>query len=303
MSLLETCSWSEHSSSGALTSCIWSATTAMNGGTNQENKPRDDELGISPPLFDDTLIDLSSRTLTSCSWSHLSNNNIAAEKSLANTSDFMINRSALPEEDPFISFTSCSSFVSSTPKKASEKTGLRKMEVSSSFYTKPPKKRRLELQSKSTSTHQLVEVATAELEPADPAHADITAMSSFNTWSFTAVTELNGCEKNCALTLHDLCEYDILTAHARFTSKDNVQQRQWLFDYFSNHCPHNNEGKKDPKNMKLILCGKEVCLPLWLTILSVSSSRFYSIRKEYVDGKSDHTVVTKSIKSPSGKSC
>ena len=95
----------------------------MNGGTNQENKPRDDELGISPPLFDDTPIDLSSQTLTSCSWSHLSNNNIAAEKSLANTSDFMINRSALPEEDPFISFTSCSSFVSSTPKKASEKTG------------------------------------------------------------------------------------------------------------------------------------------------------------------------------------
>ena len=122
--------WSEHSSSGDLTSCIWSATTAMNGGTNQENKPRDDELGISPPLFDDTPIDLSSQTLTSCSWSHLSNNNIAAEKSLANTSDFMINRSALPKEDPFISFTSCSSFVSSTPKKASEKTGLRKMEVS-----------------------------------------------------------------------------------------------------------------------------------------------------------------------------
>ena len=39
--------------------------------------------------------------------------------------------------------------------------------------------------------------------------------------------------------------------------------------------------------MKFMLCGKELCLPLWLTILSVSSSRFYEVRKEYLNGKSN----------------
>ena len=32
------------------------------------------------------------------------------------------------------------------------------------------------------------------------------------------------------------------------------------------------------------LCGKNVCLPVWLAVLSISSSRFYEVRREFMDG-------------------
>lgn len=54
--------------------------------------------------------------------------------------------------------------------------------------------------------------------------------------------------------------------------------------------------------MKFILCGKELCLPSWLTILSVSSSRFYEVRKEYLNGKSN-CMAPKKVRSISAKSC
>lgn len=41
--------------------------------------------------------------------------------------------------------------------------------------------------------------------------------------------------------------------------------------------------------MTLLLCGKSVCCPVWLAMLSITSSRFYEVRREFVDGKTERT--------------
>lgn len=110
-----------------------------------------------------------------------------------------------------------------------------------------------------------------------------------DTWNLFVVMEMRGCEGKCVRTVHGLSEYDILNAHSNFSSKSSVQQRQWIFDYFSTHCPSDDHGRKDPKNMTLLLCGKSVCCPVWLATLSISSSRFYEVRREFVDGKTEPT--------------
>ena len=94
--------------------------------------------------------------------------------------------------------------------------------------------------------------------------------------------ELNGCSPFCASKVHGLTEYDILLAHSMFTSKKQHEQRTWILEYFATHCP-NTEGERDFKNMKFMLCGKTVCQVLWQTVISVSTSRFYDLRKIFIE--------------------
>ena len=101
-------------------------------------------------------------------------------------------------------------------------------------------------------------------------------------WQLSKVMELNGCQPCCAVSVHGLNEYDVLLCHSMFTSKDLSEQRNWLMEYFTTHCPVNN-GDKDFKCMKFVLCGKEVCHNLWKATLSVSTSRFYDVRKDFLD--------------------
>lgn len=113
--------------------------------------------------------------------------------------------------------------------------------------------------------------------------------------------ELNGCAEACATNVHGLSEVDVLQAHARFCSKSsNQEKRQWLFDYCATHCPLNNFGEKDPSRMTFVLSGREVCQSLWLATLSVSPSRFYEIRKEFLSGGQSLLSKRKS-RSPSPK--
>ena len=106
-----------------------------------------------------------------------------------------------------------------------------------------------------------------------------------DTWNLFVVMEMRGCEEKCVHTVHGLST----NAHSNFSSKSSVQQRQWIFDYFSTHCSSDDYGRKDPKNMTLLLCGKSVCCPVWLAMLSITSSRFYEVRREFVDGKTERT--------------
>ena len=120
-------------------------------------------------------------------------------------------------------------------------------------------------------------------------------------WQLFSVMKLNGCAEACATNVHELSEFDILQAHARFCSKSSHQEkRQWLFDYCATHCPLTNFGEKDPSKMTFVLSGREVCQPLWLATLSVSSSRFYEIRKEFMSGGQSQ-LSTKKGRSPSTK--
>ncbi len=194
-----------------------------------------------------------------------------------------INYALVESENPFLtSSPSCLSlFSTSTPKKT--------LLVDHQPKPKSPKKRRLEFYSSP---------APSEAENYDGIEVEPDTSTTGNTiWSLSAITEFKGCANKCASTVHDLIEYDILTAHLIFSSRDTIQQRQWLFDYFSSHCPNAPSNRKDTKNMKFLLCGKEVCFPLWLLILSVSSSRYYQIRKEYADGKSLQGHRSMSVKS------
>ena len=111
-------------------------------------------------------------------------------------------------------------------------------------------------------------------------------------WQLFSVLKLNGCAESCATDVHGLSEFDILQAHARFCSKSsNHDKRQWLFDYCATHCPLNNFGEKDPSKMSFVISGREVCQSLWLATLSVSSSRFYEIRKEFMNGEQSQSYT------------
>ena len=112
-------------------------------------------------------------------------------------------------------------------------------------------------------------------------------------WQLSKVLDLNGCQPRCAVAVHGLCEYDILLAHSMFASKEVTEQRMWLADYFATHCPNVN-GEKDYKHMRYLLCGKVVCQNLWQAALSVSTSRFYDVRRDFllnsVPGRKDRQM-------------
>jgi len=93
-------------------------------------------------------------------------------------------------------------------------------------------------------------------------------------WELFNVMTINGCQESCTTAVHDLTEHDILLAHSSFVSKSCSQQRHWIYDYFSTHCPNTEDNAKSPSGMKFFLCGKAVCQPLWLAALGVSTSRF-----------------------------
>lgn len=132
---------------------------------------------------------------------------------------------------------------------------------------------------KSTS-HQLrrsprVPKVKAKFDPSSVVKDDV-------GWQLSKVAELNGCSPHCAIKVHGLGEYDLLLAHSMFTSKGVNEQRAWLIEYFVTHCPIKN-GEKDYKNMHFMLCGKVVCQNLWQATLSISTSRFYDIRKDFLN--------------------
>ena len=119
-------------------------------------------------------------------------------------------------------------------------------------------------------------------------------------WNVFSVMRMNGCTAECAVQVHDVSEFEILQLHATFSTKSSQQQRQWLLDYFASNCPLNAAGEKEPGKITWFICGKEVCQSLWLATLSVSQSRFYEIRKNFLGGQLQ--VQTRQFRSMSSKS-
>lgn len=89
---------------------------------------------------------------------------------------------------------------------------------------------------------------------------------------------VNGCNERCAAIFHHLSESDVWLTSQRFSHLGCYQQRQWVLDYL-----HNNTSKADRETF-FFVCGKNVCLPIWLSVLDLSKSRFYEIRQSFLDG-------------------
>ena len=102
-------------------------------------------------------------------------------------------------------------------------------------------------------------------------------------WKLTNVLQFSSCADNCAKEIHGLNEYEILNAHAHVTSLTNHEKNMWLLQYFLLQCPRTENGEKDLKGMQYIIHGKEVCFDLWLEILSLSGTRYYRVRKAFLD--------------------
>ena len=94
---------------------------------------------------------------------------------------------------------------------------------------------------------------------------------------------INGCEEKCTTLKHGLTEYDILRAHSMFASLSNADQRRWIYEYLSNNFPNNETGGRNPSGLQFILCGKNVCQSVWLISLAINTSRFYDLRKSYME--------------------
>lgn len=126
------------------------------------------------------------------------------------------------------------------------------------------------------------------------------AVTNEDGWQLSSVMELQGCQPRCCSQVHGVSEYDVLIAHSSFASKSPADRRAWMLDYFDTNCPHNEQGEKDPKNIQYILCGRRVCQALWQAILSISTSTFYSLRRDFMDGKrADKNVRMRSLSSKS----
>ena len=89
---------------------------------------------------------------------------------------------------------------------------------------------------------------------------------------------LNGCNERCAEGVHHLSECDVWLTYQRFNHLGCHQQRQWVLDYL-----HNNTSKADLETI-FFVCGKHVCVAVWLSVLSLSKSRFYEVRQSFLDG-------------------
>ena len=90
---------------------------------------------------------------------------------------------------------------------------------------------------------------------------------------------MKGCSEGCATSIHSLLTEEILFFHGNFSARALHQQNQWLLEYL------NSNSSRDEMMFSFVVCGKIVCLPLWLAILGVSQRRFYRLRAEFLAGK------------------
>ena len=142
-------------------------------------------------------------------------------------------------------------------------------------------------------------------DPLPPDHSQLeyscNATDDYTTgWQLTNVMNFNGCGDMCAIKMHGLTNHDVLRAHCCFENKTQRDQNDWILKYFSEHCPYNSNGEKDFKNVAFMIQGKSICVKLWQEILSVSSSRFYRLRQDFIQF-GGITSVTKRQRSLSSK--
>lgn len=96
-------------------------------------------------------------------------------------------------------------------------------------------------------------------------------------WNFLEVARMSGCGECCATTRHHLDPLDILRYHNHFASLSTITKKQWVLDYFIMNSSCESE-------TPYFICGKVVCLSLWVATLDISLSYFYNVRSLYQQG-------------------
>ena len=115
--------------------------------------------------------------------------------------------------------------------------------------------------------------------------------ADMGSWKLTNVVNFDGCGEKCAMKSHGLTDYDILKGHHYFENKNQREQNDWVMQYFSVHCPYSISGGKDFKNMPFMVQGKTICMKLWLEVLPLSESRFYRLRKDFLESGGITSII------------
>ena len=99
-------------------------------------------------------------------------------------------------------------------------------------------------------------------------------------WDVLKIFEVKGCSEGpCAVVVHQLTPGDVLFYHDNYSKRDQLQQRQWLFDYLSSNC------SRTEKVFNFMVYGKSVCQDIWLQVLGINPSKFSKVKSEFLKGK------------------
>ena len=99
-------------------------------------------------------------------------------------------------------------------------------------------------------------------------------------WDVLSVFEMKGCcEGPCAFAVHQLTPGDVLFYHDNYSKRDQLQQRQWLFDFLSSN------SSRAGKVFNFFVYGKSVCQDVWIQVLGITPSKFSKVKSEFLKGK------------------
>lgn len=107
-------------------------------------------------------------------------------------------------------------------------------------------------------------------------------------WSHGDVLSMSGCGQNCAATIHNIGEFDILSYHYYFTQLPKTAKKQWILDYLHTHSTSDGD-------ITFIISGKQVCQDIWIATLGVSVSWFYKIRQLSLKGSLRMVTAPKQV--------
>ena len=117
-------------------------------------------------------------------------------------------------------------------------------------------------------------------------------------WDILTILNFNGCSDECATAIHHLSIGEISFFHRNFSLRSVQGQNQWLLEYFNANCSrHHSEA-----TYTYVVCGKQVCKKLWLSILNMSQARYYRVRTAYLEGKVTLEDSHQQVKKQSHKS-
>lgn len=202
--------------------------------------------------------------------------------------DDTLSIASLSDGDIFCASTNTGSIVpaplaSSTPKKLpepcskTEKTRMRKKESVTVAHL--DKCNSLMSSSNNLSNSMMINSSNQSSEITKVTGVEVDR----HNWRLSSVLNLDGCTRNCAITAHMLNEHSILSAHSQFSNKSLQEQNVWVIEYFKSHCPFDVNGVRDFKSLEYTIHGRQVCLNIWLEVLSISHSRYYRLRADFVD--------------------
>ena len=121
-------------------------------------------------------------------------------------------------------------------------------------------------------------------------------------WNVEDVLLTFGCRPKCTSNVHRVTAYDLLWIHSEFLLPRS-EQKLWMLEYLSVNCPNAGvSGAKDAKGIAFLICGKLICQTLWLKALPLCSSRFYSIRNEFLSRVTKSSAVLQHRRRMSTKS-